>query len=326
MSKTTEKLEELCAAKRKFLRKGGLCVGLVITQIARDRGLPLDPDTLRTEEEGQVAGLGKAAVQRILEAHGITQELASEGGRTSRGSLGLMKAYVGLLNTLHQQGVLSLEDALQWWVGKVRVYFASEGPRFHFDTGKSLRANIQDLIRQATKLQDAADGTNYVGAMLQHLVGAKLDLVLGEGKVQHHGSSVADTPTGRQADFEVETVAIHVTTSPTESLIMKCAENLQAGLKPLIITIGGGVEGAEYLLKNSQLTDRVDVLDAAQFLTANIYERSFFKAAECKVTLTGLLERYNAVIATCENDPVLVIKFRSPAQKKKASAAAETQG
>src|ERR1035437_330318 len=137
---------------------------------------------------------------------------------------------------------------------------------FHFDLDKSVRANIEDLLTQAAGIQAAGGSTNYVGAMLQHLVGAKLDLVLGEGKVQHHGFSVADTPTGRQADFEVETVAIHVTTSPTESLITKCAENLQAGLKPLIITIGGGVEGAEYLLKNTQLTDRVDVLDAAQFI------------------------------------------------------------
>src|ERR1017187_2995394 len=35
------------------------------------------------------------------------------------------------------------------------------------------------------------------------------------------------------------------------------------------------------------------VLDAAQFLTANVYERSLFKASECKVTLTALLDRYN---------------------------------
>ena len=197
---------------------------------------------------------------------------------------------------------------------------------FHFDSAKSLRANIENLFAQAAEIQPILGGPNYVGAMLQHLVGAKLDLVLGEGKIEHHGFSVADAPTGRQADFEVETVAIHVTTSPTESLVTKCAENLQGGLKPLIITVGDGVDGAEFLLKNSQLVDRVDVLDAAQFLTANVYERSLFKAAECKVTLTGLLQRYNAIIAFCENDPVLVIKFRSPAPRKKGSAPADTQG
>jgi uncharacterized protein DUF4928 len=273
--------------------------------------LPLDPETLRTEEEGQVAGLSKAAVQRILEKDGITQVIAEEGGRTSRGSLGLMKAYVEVLNLLNQENELNLHEAHGWWLSKVRLYFASEGPKFHFDSGKSLRANIQDLIRQATKLQDNAGGTNYVGAMLQHVVGAKLDLVLGEGKIKHHGFCVADTATGRQADFEFQTVAIHVTTNPTESLIRKCADNLQAGLKPLIITIGDSVKGAEFLLKNSEIHERVDVLDAAQFLTANIYERSLFSAADCKITLTGLLQRYNAIVALCENDPLLVVKFRT---------------
>ena len=80
-------------------------------------------------------------------------------------------------------------------------------------------------------------------------------------------------------------------------------------LKPLIVTIGDGVDGAEFLLKNAGLADRVDVLDAGQFLTANVYERSFFKAAECKVTLRKLLERYNEIVASCETDPALLIKL-----------------
>ena len=180
---------------------------------------------------------------------------------------------------------------------------------FRFDTGRSLRANIGDLLEQAREMQANAGGTNYVGAMLQHLVGAKLDLVLGAGKLKHHGSSVADHSTDRAGDFHVEAVAIHVTTNPSEALVRKCGDNLSAGLKPLIVTIGDGLIGAEFLLKNAGLADRVDVLDAGQFLTANVYERSFFKAAECKVTLGKLLERYNEIVASCETDPTLQIKL-----------------
>jgi len=62
--------------------------------------------------------------------------------------------------------------------------------------------------------------------MLQHQVGAKLDVVLGQGKIQHQGSSVADHSTERNTDFQVEAVTIHVTTNPTEALIRKCAANL----------------------------------------------------------------------------------------------------
>ncbi len=180
---------------------------------------------------------------------------------------------------------------------------------FHFDTGKSLRANINDLLEQANELQATGGGTNYVGAMLQHLVGAKLDIVLGQGKLHHHGFSVADHSTDRKADYQVEAVAIHVTTHPTEALVRKCGDNIKAGLKPLILTLGEAVRPAEFILKTFELNDRVDVLDAAQFLTANVYERSLFKAAECKVTLAALLTRYNAIVDECETDPSLRIKL-----------------
>ena len=57
-------------------------------------GLPLDPDQLVTKSGGQVRGLGQSQVQKILARHGIERVLAAEGGRTSRGSLGNMRAYV----------------------------------------------------------------------------------------------------------------------------------------------------------------------------------------------------------------------------------------
>src|ERR1700685_4423374 len=89
--------------ERKFNRKGPLCVALVMTQQARLKGLPLDSDELMTEGGGQVFGWGKSAVQSILQRHGITRVLASEGGRTSRGSIGNMREYVALLSQLHSE-------------------------------------------------------------------------------------------------------------------------------------------------------------------------------------------------------------------------------
>src|SRR5271168_3734985 len=61
--------------ERKFNRKGPLCVALVMTQQARMKGLPLDSGKLLTEGGGQVFGLGKSAVQAILQRHGIIRVL-----------------------------------------------------------------------------------------------------------------------------------------------------------------------------------------------------------------------------------------------------------
>ncbi len=302
-------LAEFCRRNPKFLNKGGLCVALVVSRHAVEKGLPLNSLLLRTEEGGQVIGLGKAGVQKILEAHGINKVLAEEGGRTSRGSLGMMEAYVGLLNALHQQGKLDISSVEAWWIKKVRLHFAAEGPKLNFDSGQSITANVQDLVNQAKAIQSNSGGTNYVGAMLQHLVGAKLDLVLGMGKIKHHGFSVADHSTDRQGDFQINSVAIHVTTHPNEALVRKCGENIKHGLKPLIVTTSEGVGGAAFLLRNSELLNRVDVVDCTQFLTVNLYERSLFMVAECKITLTKLLERYNQIVEECETDPVLRVNI-----------------
>ena len=59
--------------------KGALAVVLHVTRYARDYGLPLHADDLITEGSGQVLGLGKGAIQKILADHGIMQVLAEEG-------------------------------------------------------------------------------------------------------------------------------------------------------------------------------------------------------------------------------------------------------
>jgi hypothetical protein len=64
---------------RKFSRKGPLSVALVVTQHARNMGLPLDPEKLLTEGGGQALGLGKSAVQAILHRHEIERVLAARG-------------------------------------------------------------------------------------------------------------------------------------------------------------------------------------------------------------------------------------------------------
>ena len=310
MTATVLQLEELIQIEPQFLQKGGLCVGLVISSKAKDLTFPIDPESLLAKRGAQVAGLSGAAVKKILAKYGIFKVLAKEGGRTSRGTPELMKTYVRVLNALHSEhGAVDFDVVLDWWIVKVRLYFASEGPTFHFDSGKSVAANLADLFGQALDIQRNSGGANYVGAMLQHLVGAKLDLVLGQDVVKHHGFSVADEQTARQGDFEVNGVAIHITTHPSEALIQKAATNISQGLRPLIITLGLGVQGATYLLKETEWKDRVDVLDVAQFLTANVYERSLFQTNECKTTLRGILERYNEIVAECETDPVLTVRF-----------------
>jgi hypothetical protein len=114
------------ATNKRFRGQGPLSVALVVTEHARKHGLPLKASALLTERGGQVLGLGKGAVQTILARHNITRVLAKEGGRTSRGSIDNMRAYVALLNELQRQGLADLNAIEKFWTARVEEFFAGK--------------------------------------------------------------------------------------------------------------------------------------------------------------------------------------------------------
>jgi Domain of unknown function (DUF4928) len=136
------------AEQRNFRGKGPLSVALVVTQHAKDMGLPLHSESLVTEGGGQVLGLGKGAVQSILKRHGIERVLASEGGRTSRGSLGNMREYVTFLNHLNEAGRVDLEAIEAFWIERVHEFFAGKPFKIKLDASRSLRTVVRDVIEK----------------------------------------------------------------------------------------------------------------------------------------------------------------------------------
>ena len=290
--------------------KGQLAVMLHITRLAIENGLPLDPETLRTDKEGQVKGLGKGRVQNILKDYGITRVLAEEGGRTSRGSLGNASDYMGFLNELHKEKKDDLPAIEKWWIARVQDYFSGKPFTLKFDPSKSLRSIVSDLMAQAVKRQKDNPGNTYAGTVLQHLVGAKLDLILPEEKrVTHYGANVADSPTSRAGDFVLDDVAIHVTTSPSEALIRKCKANIEAGLRPVIVTIADSRAGIESIAKGFEIEGRIDVIEVEQFIATNILEWSQFAEKSQRAEIIRLISKYNEIVESVETDPSLIINL-----------------
>jgi hypothetical protein len=297
------------AAEKHFQGKGPLCVALVVTQHARTMGFPLESEKLLTEGGGQVLGLGKAAVQAILKRHDITRVLASEGGRTSHGSLGNMREYVFFLNALAKKDEVDLEAIESFWIERVNEFFAAKPFKIKLDAARSLRTMVRDVIEQAVVRQRSSPGTQYGGAVLQHLVGAKLDCALGKGHLVHNNCSTADAPSSRAGDFFLGDVAIHVTTSPGEAVIERCRENLDAGYRPILVTLQHGVTVAEGLANNANLGDRIDIFEIEQFVALNLYEIGKFVAGGRKLAVTEMVDRYNEIVEEVETDPSLRIEL-----------------
>ncbi len=144
---------------------------------------------------------------------------------------------------------------------------------------------------------------------MQHLIGAKLEIVLFPDSVIHNSVSTNDKEYGRTGDFDVGDVSIHVTTRPGEALLEKCRQNLKANRKPLIITLESGVNMAAQLANELDIVERVEIVDFVQFIVANIHERSSFTSDARFAQLERLIENYNRIVDEYENDPSLRIEI-----------------
>lgn len=69
------------------------------------------------------------------------------------------------------------------------------------------------------------------------------------------------------------------------------------------------IGAAETMAESLGIAGRVEIMDSIQFLTANLYEMSFFSATERKVTIEKLVQKYNDIVSKCENDASLRIKL-----------------
>lgn len=298
-------------AEYKASTKGPLALLIQLTRIASTKEFPLNPDDFLTENKGQVAGLGGSNLRKILKEHGITQTLASEGGRTSRGNMGLMIKYIDFLNEFHKAGNLDFKALEIYWAEQVREFFRNQPFTLTADTSRTVGASLNELFDQARDRQKQNPGTQYLGAMLQYLVAAKLLVVLPQNSVEIHGAFVADSPTDRGGDFVIGKTVIHCTTAPGEPLIQKCTANIRARCQPIIITIFERVRTAFDLATDAGISGRVDVWDVQQFLSTNVNEHSLFDCAARNAKLADVIEKYNTIIEEVETDPSLRIEFEA---------------
>ena len=136
MKSAEDRLREF-QTQNNIATKGPLSLVIQFTRLVRDKEFPLNSDDFQTSSKGQVAGLGGANLRKILKEHGITQQLSAEGGRTSRGSMGLMIKYVDFLNEWHIEEAVDLAAVEEFWAEQIREYFRNQPFILTADTSKT---------------------------------------------------------------------------------------------------------------------------------------------------------------------------------------------
>lgn len=308
-SEYAERILDLFCEENSINSKGRLSTVVQLTRLVGNRPFPLNASEFRTEQQGQVAGLSGAFIKKILAEYGITAVLSQEGGRTSRGSMGIAESYFSVLNELNENGECDLIGIENYWIDRVRRFLAGKPFKLSADQGRTISALLSDLFSQVKKREAENPGTHYLGTVLQHLVAAKLLVIMPEGSFDIHGAAVADAPTSRAGDFCLNDMVIHCTTAPGDPLVEKCVSNLEAGCRPVIITLQERVSMALQLCEDYGVGEKVEVWGIQQFLSSNVAEHSLFSSGNRVETLAQIVDRYNAIIEMAETEKSLKIDF-----------------
>ena len=298
--------------KESVVNRNVMAVGLIMCEHMRSH-FPLDESEWFTGS--QVRLLGGSRIDRILAQHGENRRFASEGGRTSRGSQYLARSFADMVNGSPAAVIFNtldnddrdvvVEELQRRMVDRIRAdFFNRQRLEVEIEVGKHTRRAIESLLDRG-----ADKGGNAAGAVVQHLVGAKLHIRYPDLEIENQSYTTADQQTGRFGDFKLNDTAIHVTMSPTEALLAKCQDNIAEGYRPMILTPAGKIEAARGLAENLGIHDSVTVRGIEEFVAGNVDEMAVYSAGAIQQQLRELLEAYNRRVAEVEPDQSLLVQI-----------------
>lgn len=297
-------------AKTGKINTNVMNAGLIVSHMIRD-GLPIDDERLYSEGKSQVRGLSGSTIERILELHGETRFFTSEGGRTSRGTVHLAASFRDVLNELTPESGFAHQDtprlasALEaYFTSCVRLdYFDKQRISLDIDPSKPVSSIVAEIVKAAAERSDKP-----TGVVLQHLVGAKLQLRFPDEDIGCDRANTADLQTEREGDFQIGSTAFHVTTAPMEKLINRCIKNRSEGYRPVILTLEGKVQAAKQMAENVNMLDQISVQSAENFIGTNIEEIAVYDGDKIRQSIAKLIRTYNERINHIESDKSLMIE------------------
>jgi hypothetical protein len=252
-----------------------------------------------------------STLTRHHQAHLMPTASKGELGRTSTGTKIAGLQFIWLIREALEQAPLAERDeqgnALTTYLYEqifslLQLYQDLGGLDLAFSASESVTAYISRLL-------DAHQSNP--GAVLQHLVGAKLErrFVDRPLAIEHHSSATADIQTGRRGDFEIGTTVFHVTKRATDDHYRKARQNAQSGRKVYLLVPDSVLRATKDLADNLSpgFCREVDVFSIEQFVAQNLDEMAIFDKSEALRQLILLLDKYNELIDAYENDRSLKI-------------------
>ncbi|GAA2486557.1 DUF4928 family protein [Nocardia seriolae] len=290
-----------------------MCAGLYITDYLAG-SFPLSTGVYKADT--QVKGASGTKAKELLGDHGETRKFTREGGRTSRKTIVLAEQ---LANVINSSGAAAGVNALtpserhavawilqEWFVNRVRDdYFGKQKISTEIDPSWSIRAVVANLIAAGRER-----GGNAAGAIVQHLVGAKLQIRFPDEKINIESYTTADQQTCRAGDYQIGHTAIHVTMSPSSQLFDgRCRDNIHHSFRPRVLVPADELGRAGVYALDADIANQVAIQSIEDFVGTNIEEVAGFRQDQVRAELRRLLELYNARIDQAESDHSLKVEI-----------------
>jgi len=280
---------------------------VVLEQLQKDYDLSIEA---RVSAGGsQVKGASGRATAAVLRKFNEIRPFSKEGGRTNRLAVKELKLLLNTLASLkleqlteqdRNQVLISFQEYL---VARVRDYHNRQKLEFIFDPKNSTWQTIHQLIKDA-------QAENKGGPVVQHLVGAKLELRFPSLIISNEPTSAADAPTNRQGDFRINDTIFHITVAPMPPVFEKCNQNLVQGLKAYLLVPDSKLAASREMAEQyCQSLIAVESLES--FISQNVEEISGFSNNILKSNVLRLIEIYNRRVDEVEIDKSLMIELPS---------------
>jgi len=256
---------------------------------------------------GQLSGGRGAALFAVLKAYGVPDGFLSDGV-TTRSTEKFRRLLVALDYGRPLEGMSQEERAaiIQTLATRVTAQVATLLQRQHVtvtcDRRSSPLAWVEGIF---SAVKDRSQGR-----VEQHLVGAKLEILLPGAKIGREAAAAADAQTGRSGDFRTSHSVYHVTAAPSRSVITRCKRNIAEGKHPVLLVPRATLERAKGLAEAQGIEGQVSVFAMEDFLAYNIVELADARNASFMAVLQQIVQVYNERIEEAETDASLRIELR----------------
>ena len=294
---------ESCTRNNKISRNT-VAMGIVIFDHLK-KNSPVSRDSV-ISQGGEVSG-ARSGLGKILESYDVPSSYLKE--ITTRQG--------------HQDGQRLFE--MFEWGNKFAKLTVQERDVILLELIDTLR-NLANswLKRQNLKLdldrrQDPATWINVIvenakgrsgGIVEQQLVGAKLARRFQGVDIPNHPAHAADRQTERLGDFTISNLVYHVTAAPSRNVLQKCADNLKAGLHPILLIPREQENKVRVLAQDEGIDQQLTIISIESFIALNIIEMATDENRDFFSILKEIVEIYNARLSEVETDLSLQIEVR----------------